>query len=259
MAIKAGQTALITGASSGIGAVFAQTLAGRGIHLILVARSEARLQEQAAELVERYGIRAEVIAADLSEEYAVRRLKQEIDKRQLSVDILINNAGFGLHGVFIEQDEERLHQQLLVNIAALTELAHAFLPAMVKQGEGSIINVASTAAFQPVPYLAVYAATKAYTLSFSQALYGEYRKKGVQVLALCPGATATSFFDVSGEGAAFGRKRTSTQVVTTALQALAKGKSVVIDGQANMLTAEMIRFLPRKLITQVSERTFRPQ
>ncbi len=193
-----GKTALVTGASAGIGAEFARALAARGSDVILVARSQERLRALADELARDFGVRAEVIAADLTRADAARDLYAEAEVRGLTVDLLINNAGFGTHGPFETLAPARDHAEVMLNVAAVVDLTHLFLPAMLKRGDGAVINVASTASFQPVPYMAVYGATKAFVLSFSEALWAECRGRGVRVLALCPGTTATEFFDVVG-------------------------------------------------------------
>ncbi|HZR40861.1 MAG TPA: SDR family oxidoreductase [Ktedonobacteraceae bacterium] len=260
MFVYKGKTALITGASSGIGRAFARALAERGMSVVLVARSEERLRELATELSQRYAVRAEVIAADLSQEGAVRQIQLEVQQRGLVIDMLINNAGFATNGSFETLPPERDHQQVMVDVTAVVDLTHAFVPALLERSPGvAIINVASTAGFQPLPYMAVYGASKAFVLSFSQALTEEYRARGLRVLALCPGATETSFFDVAGESASVGRRRTPEQVVTTGLQALEKGSSVVIDGFSNALMAQLPRFFPRWLIARVAGQAVRPQ
>jgi short-subunit dehydrogenase len=177
------KTALITGASTGIGAAFATRLAAAGTHLILVARSEEKLRALASQLATQHHIRAEVIVADLSRVGAAHTVFEETQQRGLTVDILINNAGLGTYGPFETLDAEREQQLILLNIATLVDMTHHFLPLMAARRQGVIINVASLAAFQPIPYMAVYAASKAFVLSFSEALWGEYRTKGVRVLA----------------------------------------------------------------------------
>lgn len=260
MSTYTGKTALITGASSGIGAVFARTLAAQGANLVLVARSEGKLRELAGDLASQHSIRAEVIAADLSRPDAGQELFAATQQLGLPIDILINNAGFGTHGSFDSIDAGREQQEIMLNIAAVVDLTHRFLPAMVARGNGSIINVASTAAFQPVPYMAVYGASKAFVLSFSEALWAEYRGKGIRVLALCPGATSTEFFNVVGtEDAALGTKETPEKVVRVALRALEQGMPSVISGLPNVLLANSVRFLPRGVIARMGEQMMRPR
>jgi short-subunit dehydrogenase len=251
-----GITALITGASSGIGLVFARELAARGAHLVLVARSEDRLRTLAADLIARHGVRVEVIAADLSVPDAVAGIGEALRARQIAVDLLVNNAGFGYHGSFSAQDPDNVRRQVRVNVNALVELTHLLLPGMLGRGSGGVINVASTAAFQPVPHMAVYGATKAFVLSFSEALWAECRGQGVRVLALCPGATATAFFDVA-QGGAMGAVRAPEQVVATGLRALEHGRSYVVDGWQNRLLAQGPRLFPRALVTRITERVMR--
>ena len=254
-----GKTALITGASSGIGATFARTLAAKGMNMILVARNEEKLRALATELAKQFGIRTEVIAADLGRENAVQTLYEEVKNKGLNVDMLINNAGFGTHGHFETLDAQRDHDEVMLNVTALVDLTHAFIPAMLSREDGAVINLASTAAFQPLPYMAVYGATKAFVVSFSAALAQEYRQRGIRVVALCPGATATEFFNVVGtEDAAVGAKRTPQQVVVTALQALERGQSVVVDGRANWLLATSARLMPIPFVTRVAAMTMRP-
>lgn len=255
-----GKTALITGASSGIGRAFAHALAERGMSVVLVARSEERLRVLATELSERYKIRAEVIPADLSGEDAIRHVQNEVRQRGLVIDMLVNNAGFATNGYFEALSPKRDHEQVMVDVTAVVDLTHAFVSALLERSPGAaIINTASTAAFQPLPYMAVYGASKAFVLSFSQALDEEYRTRGLRVLALCPGATETAFFDVAGEGASFGRRRAPEQVVATGLRALERGRSVVIDGFFNTLGAQLTRFFPRRFITRMAGLSIRPR
>jgi short-subunit dehydrogenase len=253
-----GKTALITGASSGIGEAFARELAQRGMHLIMVARSTDRLQALATELTSTYAIRAEVLSFDLGIEHVAQRIQQEIVQRGLVIDMLINNAGFGLSGRFEDLAPERDHQQMMVNITALVDLTHAFIPQLLAR-KGAIINIASTAAYQPLPYMAVYGASKAFVLSFSVALSEEYRNRGLRVLVLCPGATETNFFAGVGENAiAMGAKRVPAQVVATGLRALERGQSVVLDGTQNAILAELSKRLPFWLSARIAGQITRP-
>ncbi|HET8847021.1 MAG TPA: SDR family oxidoreductase [Ktedonobacteraceae bacterium] len=254
-----GKTALITGASSGIGYAFAHALAQRGMSVILVARSETRLRDLATQLTERYQVRAEVICADLGKEGAAGLLQQEVKSRGLAIDLLVNNAGFATNGSFEDLPAERDHEQVMVDVTAVVDITHAFMPMLLERSPGSaIINVGSTASFQPLPYMAVYGASKAFVLSFSQALAEEYRTRGLRVLALCPGATETPFFTVAGESAAVGRKRTPEQVIATGLRALEKGRSVVVDGPSNAFLAQLVRFFPRSLVVRMAGQSVRP-
>jgi short-subunit dehydrogenase len=255
-----GKTALITGASSGIGAAFASMLGGLGMQLVLVARSEEKLRKLATQLADKNAVRVEVIAIDLSRAGAAREVFEATQRYGLTVDMLVNNAGFGTYGNFHTIDAEREQQEIMLNVAAVVDLCHQFLPAMVERGDGAIINIASTAAFQPVPFEAVYGASKAFVLSFSEALWVEYRGKGVRVLALCPGATATEFFAVLGtENAAVGAKETPEKVVRTGLRALERGRLSVISGASNTLLATMTRFAPRALVAQMAARAVQPR
>ncbi|WP_297152031.1 SDR family oxidoreductase [Thermogemmatispora sp.] len=249
-----GKTALITGASSGIGLAFAQALAARGMQLILVARSEERLRQLASELQERHGIQAEVIVSDLSREGAATQLASAVRERGLHVDLLINNAGFGTYGPFVEQSPEREHEEIMLNVAALVDLTHALLPAMLARGEGAVINLASLAAFLPIPHMAVYAATKAFVLSFSHALGAEYRRQGLRVLAVCPGPVATNFFAVIGTSQEDmpGVILSPEQVVAASLHALERGRSQVVPGLLNKLMAFGSHLVPRALGARVA-------
>ncbi len=261
MDLYTGKTALITGASSGIGAAFATRLAAAGTHLILVARSEEKLRALASQLASLHAIRAEVIVADLSRIGAAHTVFEETQQRGLTVDILINNAGFGTYGQFETLDAEREQQEILLNVATLVDLTHHFLPVMVARRQGAIINVASRAAFQPCPYMAVYGASKAFVLSFSEALWGEYRTKGVRVLAVCPGETATEFFHVVGNGydTPLGNVETPEKVVRVALRALGQGRPSVISGRQNALTANLSRFVPRGLVVRMMAQVSKPR
>ncbi len=257
-----GGMALITGASSGIGEAFARALAARGMSVALVARSEDKLQTLAASLVRDHGIRAEVIAADMSQPGAAQALLAETQARDLRVHLLVNNAGFATYGPFDTLDPARDHEEVLVNVAAVVDMAHAFLPQMVERGTGGIINVASTVAFQPMPYMAVYGASKAFVLSFSEALWAENRARGIRVLALCPGATKTAFFDVADtDEARVGPMDTPEHVVDVALKGLERGRSSIISGPnaLNAVLAQTPRFSPRSLVARTTERMLRPR
>jgi short-subunit dehydrogenase len=250
--------ALITGASAGIGLEFAKRLAGRGYDLILSARRRDRLDELASRLrAEHGGIRVEVIVADLSEATAPADIVAETARLNINVDLLVNNAGFGTHGHFETLQPERERGEIAVNVAALVALTHAFLPAMLERGSGGVINVASTAAFQPVPYMAVYAATKAFVRSFSEALHEEVHARGVRVIALCPGPTATEFFDTD-VAAPRGPIRTVRDVVTTGLRAYDAGTPLAIDGPSNRIMITMSALLPRRWITKIAARMMKP-
>ncbi|HYX30068.1 MAG TPA: SDR family oxidoreductase [Pyrinomonadaceae bacterium] len=242
-------TTLITGASWGIGEAFARKLAARGANVLLVARSEDRLIALCNELGREHGIRAEYVATDLSEHEAPAKLFAETKERDLEVDFLINNAGFGSMGDFAKLDLENELNMIELNIRSLVDLTHRFIQPMRERKGGAIINVASTAGFQPVPFMATYAATKAFVLSFSEALWEENRSYGVKVMALCPGVTDTHFFEASRMKRPPARtSQTPEQVVDAALRALARGKSSVISGWTNLLMTESERVLPRSFV-----------
>jgi len=242
---------LITGASAGLGAEFARQCAARGEALVLVARRRDRLEALAAELDG-----AEIVALDLAEPGAPERLVAELAGRGLEVAALINNAGFGLAGRFDALPLERQAGMIDLNVRALTELCRLVLPPMLERRAGAILNVASTAAFQAGPNMAVYYASKAYVLSFTEALHQELKAKGIRVTALCPGPTATEFFAVAG--AADGRlARIATDpvaVVRAGLDGLAKNKAIVIPGAMNKVTAQSNRLLPRALMRRIVAR-----
>ncbi|MCF3937303.1 SDR family oxidoreductase [Gordonia sp. Z-3] len=253
------KTVLIAGASGGIGAAFATGLAARGANVILVARNEAKLKELATDLHDSHGIRAEYLAADLSEPCASDDVVEELDRRGLAVDILVNNAGFGMHADFADSDPARIRDAVALNVGVLTDLCAVYMSRMTQLGAGAIINVASVAAFQPVPHLAVYAATKAYVLSLSEALWWEGKQNGVKVLAVCPGATDTGFFEAAGANAdSVGPRRSTSQVVNTALRALDAGKPSLVDGLYNLVVVAVSQLVPRRLALAVAELAVRP-
>lgn len=234
---------LITGASAGLGVDFARQLAVRGKRLVLVARRKERLEALAAELGN-----ARAVEMDLSEAGAVDRLMADIAANSEQVELLVNNAGFGLTGRFAELDGKRQRQMIDLNCGALVELAHAVLPAMIERNSGAILNVASTAAFQPGPGMAVYFATKAFVLSFSEALHEEVKRHGVKVSALCPGPTATEFGEVAGfspSNASSKLAAASAPVVEAGLRGLERNQAIVIPGVMNKATAQAHRFFPR--------------
>jgi uncharacterized protein len=254
-----GRTALVTGASSGIGREFAAALAARGARLLLAARSRDRLESAARELAEAHGADARPVEVDLSTEEGPDRALRAAEASGLTVDILVNNAGFGTHGAYENIDPDRAHREVMLNVTALERLTHRVLPGMLLRGWGVVINVASTAGFQPLPYMAVYGATKAFVLSLSQALWGECRGRNVRVLAVCPGPTETEFFRTAGEGASHGKRRTSAQVVSGALRALERGQPCFIDGAANFLAAQSIRIAPRRVVIAGASAMLKPR
>ena len=200
-----------------------------------------------------------MLACDLSEPGAGAALAARLADRDVRIDVLINAAGFGLFGQLHEVDPALSSQQVRLNVTALTELTCALLPEMRARDRGAIVNVASTAAFQPLPYMAVYGATKAYVLSFTEALWAETRGSGVRVTALCPGATDTPFFDTASDHASVGRRMAPEQVVAAAFSALERRRCSVIPGLRNRLLAIATRLTPRRTVVQISERTMRPR
>ncbi len=252
------KTALITGASTGIGSVFARRFAAEGARLILVARSQDKLDALAGEL-RGQGTDVTVLAMDLSLPDSAKELQLATDALGLKVDILVNNAGFGTHGHVLHADADRYAEQIQLNCSTLVGTSTRYLPGMVERGAGAIINIASTAAFQPIPHMAVYGATKAFVLSFTQALWAETQGTGVKVLAVCPGATDTPFFEIAGESAAAGNMRTPEQVVDTAMSAIRGNKPSVVDGRLNSFVARVaVKLLPEKLVIAVAGRAVRP-
>lgn len=247
------KTVLVTGSSMGIGEIFARELTRRGARVILVARSEDKLKKLASELGT-----ARYVAADLTAPGAASKVFDEVKAMGLEVDVLVNNAGFGAHGPFLESSLEGYRGQVALNVGALVELTYLFLPGIEARG-GGVIQVASTAAFQPVPYMAVYGATKAFVLSFSEALWAEYRGRGVRILALCPGATDTPFFERSGESAALGAKASPEDVVRVGLDAFGSGRASVIHGAANYMTALINRLVSREMTAKIAARMMRPR
>lgn len=242
-------TTLITGASSGIGAAFARKLAARGHNLLLVARSEDNLINLCNELGRIRSIRAQYVALDLAQPESPAQLFEECARRDLQIDLLINNAGFGSRGEFATLDLATELNIIDLNVRSLVDVTHRFLQPMRERKSGAIINVASTAGFQPVPYMATYAATKAFVLSFSESLWEESRQHGIHVMALCPGVTETNFFAASQMERPPARvSQTAEDVVDTALRALKRGKSHVISGWSNYLVTESERLMPRSFV-----------
>lgn len=241
-------TTLVTGASSGIGEAFARALAARGSDLVLVARRLDRLQALADELERRHGVRAVAIAQDLGVPAAGRALAAATAERGLQVTSLVNNAGFGTDGPFHEEDPTRLGEQISVNVASLVDITHAFIAGLRADGTGVLVNVASMAAYNPVPGMATYAATKAFVLSFTEALWHESRPTGLRVVALSPGLTRTEFFDVLGGDAYAGSYQSPAEVVEAALRALDRGatRPSVTSGRRNAAVTSAVRLLTRR-------------
>lgn len=251
---------LITGASGGIGECFARALAARGRNLLLVARSEEKLQELAAELSSRNGVRVEAIPADLAVRGAASQLVETLRARNLAINLLINNAGFGARGEFWKLSIERQAAMLGLNIHALVELTHLLLPGMIERRRGGIINVSSTASFQALPYTTTYAATKAFVTSFSMGLAEEVRPYGIRVVTLCPGGTRTNFFEAGEYGVRNipGGMQAPEEVVELALKTLEHGGGLAVPRIINKLSIIVQRLAPRELVTKFAARIFRP-
>jgi short-subunit dehydrogenase len=255
--------ALVTGASSGIGAALARELARHGHDLVLTARRTTPMEALATELGAQ-GATVAVIAADLIKPGAAATLAAELDRRQLAVDVLVNNAGLGAGGPFHESDPARVNAMLQVNVVALTEITRALLPGMVGRGRGRVLFVASTAAFQPGPSMAVYCASKAFVLSFGEAIGYELRGTGVTVTTLCPGPTWTEFTDGANTGKSvlftgpMANVMSSAEVARQGYRALAAGKRVHVVGLTNKLVAVSGRFSPRMLSLPVTSAILKP-
>jgi short-subunit dehydrogenase len=228
--------------------------------VLLVARSEDKLITLCNELGRSNSVRAQYVALDLSKPESPARLFEEAERRGLFVDLLINNAGFGSMSEFSKLDLARELNMIDLNVKAVVELTHRFLQPMLERKQGAIINVASTAAFQPVPFMATYAATKAFVLSFSEALWDENRPNGIKVMALCPGVTETNFFEAArGHKPPARVSQTPEEVVDIALRGLVHGRSHIISGWTNFLMTQSERLAPRSLITRVAGRMMRSQ
>lgn len=252
-----GTTALVTGASSGIGVEFARALAARGSDLVLVARREDRLQAVADELSAAHCVSATVIAADLGEPGAGARLVDELATRGLRIHTLVNNAGFGTYGPFGTIPLARTAQEIQLNVGTLVELTSALMPQLI-EARGIVLNLGSTAAFQPTPGMAVYGATKAFVLSFTEALWQEVEGTGMRVLAVCPGSTASEFGAVSGttaSSAEFGARQTSAEMVAEAMRSLERTTAPsMVAGRRNRVLARLVRLVPRRTAIAVSDR-----
>lgn len=248
-------TALVTGASGGIGEDLARLLAAGGCNLVLLARSTARLEALAEELARPGHVSPAVLTADLSRPEAPREIVDELNRRKISIGILVNNAGFGTAGPFVQDDPDEQVRELHVNVVALTQLTRLLLPGMLARKHGRILNVASTAAFQPGPLMAVYYASKAYVLSLSEALSNETAGSGVTVTCLCPGPTTTGF----QERAKMQKTRLvnvrkmmdSADVARAGYDGMMAGRSLVIPGALNKIVAHSVRFMPRQVVTRV--------
>ena len=249
------KTALVTGASQGIGFEFSKILAGNGYDLILIARTKSKLEEVQDYLLRTYEVKVYVIACDLSQSGSCGYIYEQTRRMNLEIDILVNNAGAGDWGLFVDSNIEKQERMLQLNIVALTDLSRLFMPGMVKRGYGKILNVASTAAFQPGPLMAVYFATKAYVLSFSSAIAQELNGSGVSVTCLCPGPTATGF-----QTSTFAQEirinhghklPEAKKVAEYGYKAMLKGQVVAIHGILNRLLALSTRFLPQWIVLRL--------
>jgi short-subunit dehydrogenase len=254
------ETAVVTGASSGIGESIARKLAQAHYNLVLVARNESRLRKLSEELAGQFAARVDVLAMDLAAAEAARALARDLEGTD--VDVLINNAGYGDHCEFAESDEAKLIGMLQLNVISLTHLTRLLLPGMLRRRHGRILNVASTAGFQPGPFMAVYCATKAYVLSFSEALYSELAGSGVTVTTLCPGATRTGF-DAAANASKIRLFQSrgvmdAETVARFAVRGLLKGRRLVIPGLANRILAHTVGLMPRGLTLSVSRRLLSP-
>jgi len=251
------QTALVTGASSGIGAALARLFAQNGYNLVVVARGQKALQELADDLTRTFGVTITVLPKDLAQPQAPAELVAGLTQQGIQIDVLVNNAGFATYGLFTEIDLAAELEMMQVNMVALTHLTKLLLPGMVQRGAGKLLNVASTAAFQPGPLMAVYYATKAYVLSLSEALAEELRGSGVSVTALCPGPTRSGFQQrakMEDSKLVSGEIMDVETVARAGYRALMDGKTIVIPGAQNQAMAFAVRLLPRKLVTRLAHR-----
>jgi uncharacterized protein len=255
-----GKWALVTGASAGIGREVARQLAAGGANLVLTARRRDRLAGLADELIARHAIRAITCVVDLSQPLGPQQIFDFTEDKKIQVDLLVNNAGFGAYGEFQKVDVVKLVEMVQVNCSAVVHLTHLYLPQMIERRSGDILIVASTAAFQPVPYITTYAATKTFDLHFAEGLAEEMRPYGIHVCALCPGSTETEFFQVAGQRNHTRRApEAADKVARVGLRALAAGKSSVISGFTNWLGAETVRLAPRRFVASMAAGIFRPK
>ncbi len=254
-----GKTALITGASSGIGVEFAKAFARRGARLVLVARRKDRLDAVAAAIRAESGVDVAVVVQDLSTPNSAAELEAKLRSTRTQVDVLINNAGFGTNARFVDEDRYRVRDEISLNVAALVDLTAAFLPGMIARDFGVVVNVASTASFQPVPGMAVYAATKAFVRSFTEAVWGEIESPNVRVFAVNPGATQSEFFEVAGGKPSIGMAPTVDVITATMRQIDARGsKPSVVVGGRNSFMSWMSARLPAKAVIRTAGKMFLP-
>lgn len=251
--------ALVTGASSGIGVALATQLAAGGTHLVLTARRRDRLEELSRKLKEAHGIQTEIFVADLAQPDAPEKIYEFTRQKGVAIDLLINNAGFGQYGELTQVETQRLLDMVQVNCTAVVHLTRLYLADMIARRRGDVLILASTAAFQAVPYISTYAATKAFDLLFAEGLAEEMRPHGIRVCALCPGSTESEFHAVAGQEQFTDKNpETAEKVARTGLQALAAGKSYVISGLGNYLGAHSQRIVPRRAVTRIAANLFRP-
>lgn len=250
--------ALVTGASGGLGQAYCDHLAAQGHDIVLVSRRTEQMEQIAEDLRRRHHVETLVLGVDLARQDERDRLADELQRRGVEIGVLVNNAGFGTIGDFAEAEVGRMNDEIALNCAAVAHLSRLFLPAMLERGRGTIINIASTAAFQPIPTMAVYAATKAFVLSLSQALWEETRRTPVRVIAVCPGATKTPFFDTAGDDKVLSRRRTPEQVVTSTFKALERRAPSVTDGVLNALQGQVAKLSPARIAVPIARRVVRP-
>ena len=254
-----GKWALVTGASAGIGKALAEQLALGGTNLVLTARRRDRLESLAQSLRTKHKIHTEIFVADLTWASAPKEIFDFTEEKRFAIDLLVNNAGFGQYGELHQVEVERLLDMVEVNCSAVLHLTRLYLPAMVAKRSGDVLIVGSTASFQAVPYISTYAATKAFDLFLAEGLAEEMKPHGVRVCALCPGTTESEFHEVAGHPASSkGRQETAETVAQNGLRALAAGKSYVISGLGNYLGAHGERLVPRRLVTRIAAKLFRP-
>ena len=252
------KTALITGASGGIGYELSRVHAEKGGDLILVARNKDKMVELKTEFEEKHGVKVFIIGKDLSVAGSAREVYEEVKNMGLTVDYLVNNAGFGDYGMFVDSDWDRQESMININITSLAHLTWLYLPEMIRRGSGKILNLASTASFQPGPTMSVYFASKAFVLSFSEAINNEVNGSGVTVTALCPGATQSGFQAAAAmkDSKLFEGKDlpTSREVAEYGYRAMLKGKAVAIYGFKNIVMANAVRFAPRSVVVKVARK-----
>ncbi|MEL6439591.1 MAG: SDR family oxidoreductase [Cyanobacteria bacterium J06621_8] len=256
-------TALITGASSGIGEIFARQLGAESRDLVLVARSQDKLEELAQELGSKYQVKVVPISQDLTETGSRQKVFDTVQEQGLEIDLLVNNAGFGDYGSFSDRPLSKQMAMIQLNISAVVELTGLFLPPMQQRKAGAIINVSSIAGFQPIPYMSVYAATKAFVLNFSEALWAENKDQGVKILALCPGPTESEFykaaeFPSSATGVTGMTMADPDKVVAASLKALDKGQANIVTGSlTNQIIVNLPRLVPRDLLVDAVGKQFK--